>query len=61
MELKDKNNLMNEISNCSNEIRQAYICLDQVNDPDLIESCIYRIKSLECKHSALLKEYKRIV
>ena len=42
------------------QIQQAYLQFDTVGDPDLIESSVFEIKSLQARYSYLLRQVKAL-
>lgn len=42
------------------QIQQAYLQFDSVKDPDLIESSVFEIKSLQAKYTYLLRRMKAL-
>lgn len=50
--------LLHSLSHTRCEIEQAYNRFNFTNDPDLIESYVYEIKSLQCRYDYLLHRIK---
>lgn len=50
--------LLSEISLTKLELETAYSHFENVVDPDLINSCIYRINSIQERYKYLLKQLK---
>ncbi|MGN0525881.1 MAG: DUF2508 family protein [Acutalibacteraceae bacterium] len=50
--------LISEIENVRKSIHLAYFKIAYNCDNELLESAIYELKSLECKHKHLLNEIK---
>ena len=42
------------------QIQQAYLQFDTAGDPDLIESSVFEIKSLQARYSYLLRQVKAL-
>lgn len=42
------------------ELAQAYSAFDYVSDPDLTDSCIYKIRSLQSHMDYLVKQIKEL-
>lgn len=42
------------------QIQQAYLQFDTVKDPDLIESSVFEIKSLQARYTYLLRRMKAL-
>lgn len=41
-------------------MNQAYLSFNSVYDPDLIESCVFEINSLQARYSYLLRKLKEL-
>ncbi len=50
--------LLRSLSRTQREIEQAYNRFNFTSDPDLIESCVYEITSLQCRYNYLLRRVK---
>lgn len=55
-----KRELLSEIENAISDLRRARECFEEARDPEMIEACIYEIKSAEAKYSFLLRKAKRL-
>ena len=42
------------------QINQAYLCFNSADDPDLIESYVYEINSLQARYNYLLRRVKEL-
>ena len=42
------------------QMQQAYLQFDTVEDPDLIESSVFEIKSLQARYTYLLRRVKAL-
>lgn len=56
--LKSNDALLSEINLTKLELETAYSHFENVVDPDLINSCIYRINSIQERYKYLLKQLK---
>lgn len=54
-----KRKLMNEIKAIQLSMECAYSQFENVTDPDLIDSCIYQINSVQTKYKYLLNALKK--
>ena len=52
--------LMDGLERTRVQIQQAYLQFDTVGDPDLIESSVFEIKSLQARYSYLLRQVKAL-
>ena len=52
--------LMDGLERTRGQIQQAYLQFDTVGDPDLIESSVFEIKSLQALYSYLLRQVKAL-
>ncbi|MBS5650667.1 MAG: YaaL family protein [Clostridiales bacterium] len=50
--------LLRSLSRTQREIDLAYNHFNFTSDPDLIESCVYEISSLQCRYNYLLRRVK---
>lgn len=50
--------LKTSLQETRNELSLAYTAFDYASDPDLTESCIYAIRSLQSRMDYLLKQIK---
>lgn len=50
--------LLHSLSRTQREIEQAYNRFNFTNDPDLIDSYVYEINSLQCRYNYLLRRIK---
>lgn len=51
-------NWLRSLSRTQREIDLAYNHFNFTSDPDLIESCVYEISSLQCRYNYLLRRVK---
>lgn len=58
-EEKEEDELKKQIAQVQQEIKYAYGRLDMVTDPDMIDSCIYELKSLQSKYNHLIQKIKK--
>lgn len=56
--LSDREKIMQEIEDTLTELRQAKNCFENAKDPEIIEACVYKIKSGEARYSYLLRKAK---
>ena len=50
--------LVDSLSSTQREIDAAYNRFNFATDPDLIDSCVYEINSLQCRYNYLLHKIK---
>ena len=50
--------LLRSLSRTQREIEQAYNHFNFTSDPDLVESYVYEITSLQCRYNYLLRRVK---
>ena len=50
--------LLSEIEEALADIRHARSCFEEAHDPEMIEACIFEIKSAEARYSFLLRKAK---
>ncbi len=50
--------LLSDIENALDDIRHARNCFEEAHDPEMIEACIFEIKSAEARYSFLLRKAK---
>ena len=50
--------LLSDIENALSDIRYARNCFEEARDPEMIEACIFEIKSAEARYSFLLRKAK---
>lgn len=56
----EKKQLLAEIEKALGDLRYARGCFADARDPEMIEACIYEIKSAEARYSFLLRKAKRL-
>ena len=56
----EKKQLLSEIEDALSDLRYARSCFSDARDPEMIEACIYEIKSAEARYSFLLRKAKRL-
>ncbi len=56
----EKKQLLAEIEKALADLRYARSCFADARDPEMIEACIYEIKSAEARYSFLLRKAKRL-
>lgn len=56
----EKKQLLAEIEDALGDLRYARSCFGDARDPEMIEACIYEIKSAEARYSFLLRKAKRL-
>lgn len=56
----EKQQLLNDIEDALSDLRYARSCFSSATDPEMIEACIYEIKSAESRYSFLLRKAKRM-
>lgn len=59
-EQSERLELMDGLERTRIQIQQAYLQFDAVKDPDLIESSVFEIKSLQAKYAYLLRRVKAL-
>ena len=56
--LSEKRALLSEIEKALSDLRIARNCFEDARDPEMIEACVYEIKSAEARYSFLLRKAK---
>ena len=54
----EKKQLLSEIEEALSDLRHAKNCFEDARDPEMIEACVYEIKSAEARYSFLLRKVK---
>ncbi|MBQ2840879.1 MAG: DUF2508 family protein [Oscillospiraceae bacterium] len=54
----EKKQLLSEIEAALSDLRYARSCFADARDPEIIEACIFEIKSAEARYSYLLRKAK---
>lgn len=54
----ERQNLLSDIEEAISDIRYARNCFEEARDPEMIEACIFEIKSAEARYSFLLRKAK---
>ncbi len=52
--------LLADIEETLSDLRHARSCFENARDPEVIEACVYEIKSAETRYSFLLRKAKRL-
>ncbi len=55
---EEKKKLLSEIEEALSDLRYARKCFEEAHEPEMIEACIYEIKSAEARYSFLLRKAK---
>ena len=55
---KERQELMNSLSQTRTLINQAYGCFNTTSDNDLIESYVYEINALQARYNYLVRQMK---
>ncbi len=55
---KERQALLSDIEKAISDIRHARLCFEEASSPEMIEACIYEIKSAEARYSFLLRKAK---
>lgn len=50
--------LISSIKSTETQLKKAYCAFNEARDTDLVESCIFEIKSLHAKHNYLTKQLR---
>lgn len=56
----EKKQLLEDIEQALDDLRYARECFADARDPEIIEACIFEIKSAEARYSFLLRKAKRM-
>lgn len=56
----EKKQLLSDIEEALADLRYARGCFEEARDPEMIEACVYEIKSAEARYSYLLRKAKLI-
>lgn len=56
--IHEKKRLLSDIEDALSDLRQAKNCFEDARDPEMIEACVYEIKSAEARYNFLLKKAK---
>ena len=54
----EKKQLLSDIEEALSDLRYARSCFTHAQDPEIIEACIYEIKSAEARYNFLLRKAK---
>ena len=54
----DEKYLIAELTQSKNALDAAYSCFENATDPDIIDSCIYRVNSAQIRYKFLLEKAK---
>lgn len=57
---EEKRQLLSDIEQALDDLRYARDCFSTARDPEIIEACIFEIKSAEARYSFLLRKAKRL-
>ena len=55
---RQRRGLLRELDKTLAELRYARNCFEDASDPEIIEACVYEIKSAEARYSFLLRKAK---
>ena len=55
---EERRELLENMAQTRHQLNQAYCCFNQHSDPDLVESCVYEINSLQSRYSYLVRRMK---
>ena len=55
---REQEELMQSLRTAQNDLSSAYLAFDDITDPELVESCIFEIRSLQAKINYLLRALK---
>ena len=56
----EKQQLLSDIEQALDDLHHARDCFSAATDPEIIEACIFEIKSAEARYSFLLRKAKRL-
>lgn len=57
-EVKSRRAILSEIDATLKDLRAARNCFENASDPEIVEACVYEIKSAEARYSFLLRKAK---
>ena len=57
---EERKQLLADIEQAIDDLRYARDCFSSARDPEIIEACIFEIKSAEARYSFLLRKAKRL-
>lgn len=57
---EERKQLLADIEKALDDLRYARDCFSAARDPEIIEACIFEIKSAEARYSFLLRKAKRL-
>ncbi len=57
---EEKKLLLSDIEQALDDLHYARDCFSAATDPEIIEACIFEIKSAEARYSFLLRKAKRL-
>lgn len=57
-EVVSRRALLRELDDTLAELRYARSCFENASDPEIVEACVYEIKSAEARYSFLLRKAK---
>ena len=55
---EEKKQLLSDIEEALSDLRYARNCFSAATDPEIIEACIYEIKSAESRYNFLIRKAK---
>ncbi len=53
-----RRDLLKEIDDTLSELRYARACFESAYEPEIVEACVYKIKSAEARYNYLLRKAK---
>lgn len=59
-ELREKEFIVESIKKVTENLNQAYNNFNLITDPELIDSCIYELKSMQLKYQYLIQQAKEL-
>lgn len=57
---EERKQLLCDIEQALEDLRHARDCFSSARDPEIIEACIFEIKSAEARYSFLIRKAKRL-
>lgn len=59
-DLREKEFIVESIKKVTENLNQAYNNFNLITDPELIDSCIYELKSMQLKYQYLIQQAKEL-
>ena len=54
--LLSRRELLRELDETLSDLHYAHACFESANEPEIVEACVYKIKSAEARYAYLLRK-----